>query len=354
MITQDDVPVAATSHAKPGIFRKVWGWCCRHPWLAVPGVLIGSLITVQVAYETWLLHGWRPDIVATGQIIDFDTRQPVAGVWVLIYIQAYAQLYSSDGHRRWYIPEGGGNGMLSPLSTVVQTDLEGRFSYRVSAYDAFQSAGYTKFFLGYGAYKYGYESVNPDTGKSSKGGEDYLTLEKPKLDQPWAFVRRVADTAEGRRASRDDFPVGIDLYAPSEVTWPQWSKLYHRVVSDELDHWCQPPTPTQEDRLLLSFVEITRLLRQQQSMLESWLRHKYGSDDRIPDSTASSRRVLDSYLQAAPDFPWPYPDFPTDPPTGAAVSLTFNAEQKKSLCTVLREQTDSTFHQSMTSWSLSR
>lgn len=351
MIQQDEPPMTGRPNGPAGIRGRVWRWCRRHPWVSVPVALIATLIAAQVAYETWLLHGWRPDIVASAQIVDYDTRQPVAGVWVLIHIEAYAQPYSSDGHRNWYIPEGGSNGMTSPLSTVVQTDQDGRFYYRVNAYDAFQGAGYTKYLLEYGAYKHGYETVNPDTGKSSKGGQNYLTLEKPKPDRPWAFVRRVADTAEGRQASRDDFPAGLRFYPQPEATWPQWSRFYHRVVSDELDHWCQAQTPAQEDRSLLGFLEANKVVWQQRSMWEGWMRHRYIAADQVPDSTQTARRILDSYVKAAPDFPWPDPNYPTDPPPDASRSLTFNAEQKQALCAVLREQTDRIFQESMASGS---
>ncbi|MGE3298619.1 MAG: hypothetical protein AB7I68_14885 [Porticoccaceae bacterium] len=353
MTTPVDTPATAGATDQAGILRKVWRWCRRHPWLCLPAALIGLLIAAQVAYDTWRLHGPRPDIVASGQIVDYDTRQPVPGVWVLIYIHAYAQPYDSQGHRNWYIPEGGQTGMTSPLSTVVQTDQEGKFSYRVSAYDAFQSFGYTKFLVEYGAYKNGYESVDPDTGKSATGGEHFLTFVKPKPGQPWPFVRRVADSPDGRRASRDDFPAGISFYPQPEATWPQWSRFFQVVVGDEIDSWCQTPGPEPEDRRLLRFVQVATVLRQQRSMTESWLRARFGSDAPVPDSTASARRELDSYVQAATDFPWPDRNYPADSLNGAAASLTFNAEQKQALCRVLREQANQVFHLSMTSGKLS-
>ncbi len=340
MIQQDEPPITGRPNGPAGIRGRVWRWCRRHPWVAVPGLLIGTLIASQVAYETWLLHGWRPDIVARGQIVDYDTRRPVAGVWVLIDIEAFARTFDSQGRLIWYIPEGGGNGMTSPLSSVVQTDQDGRFYYRVSAYDAFQSAGYTKYLLEYGAYKDGYETVNPDTGKSSKGGQNYLTLEKPKPDQPWAFVRRVADTAEGRRTSRDDFPQGVESYA-SASTWPQWSRFYHRVVSDELDHWCRAQTPAQEDRLYASFDTAKSLIRQHAILR---LLGRLGEDRSLWDSAHD--RLGDIFRDYEKDFRLAAMDFAWSAVTEMSVTgqrpqgPDFTLAEKVALCKVMRNQID--------------
>lgn len=344
---------AATPENERRLASEVWRWWRRHPLMLMSLTVIVALISAQIAYDAWLLYGWRPAVVVEGQIVDYDTKQPVEGAWVLIYIWADGKMFDANGNLRWYAPEGSSSGMISPMSSVVQTDKEGRFHYRVSAYDAFQSAGYTRYGIWMGAYKEGYESVGSHSGKSQQGGENYLPFMDPASDEDWPSLKRIADTLEGRRLSRDDFPAGLYV-APSNVTWPQWAKFLHALARDEVTHWCNAPSSSQESLLYASYYAAVAQITDQERQLQTRFIAINGPDSpTITRAFALPRlRALDeSRRVSAPNYSWPEPydieplasrEHQSLPPAPA-----FTVEQRDAVCLVMHQQVENILLESL-------
>lgn len=327
---------------------EIWRWWRRHPILLV----IAALISARLLYDVWMLYGWRPDVVVEGQIVDYDTKQPAEGAWVLIEIRASGRYFDSNGKLIWYVPEGGSTSMTSPMSTVVQTDEEGRFYYRVSAYDAYQYASYTVHGVNLGVYKPGYESVDSLTGRSERGGENYLAFMSPAPGRDWPSLKRVGDSLEQRRLSRDDFPAGADV-APSDVTWPQWARFVHAVAADEIKHWCNAPSASAEDRSYAALLEASKLVFHQ----EAFLVNPY-SDGLAGVHARWSRDQIDSryrafsadYRLAAPEYPWPTYGPPADASEAELprlAAMKFTNTQQEALCDVMRRQSEAILQQSL-------
>lgn len=332
---------------------EIWRWWRRHPVMLMILTVVVSLFAFQCAYVGWLLYGWRPDVVVEGQIVDFDTKQPVEGAWVLIHIWADGRYFNSKGKLIGILPEGARTGMTSPASTVVQTDKEGRFHYRVSAYDAYQFAGYTVHGVNLGVYKAGYESVDSRSGRSEEGGENYLPFMSPAPGRDWPSLKRVGNSLEQRRLSRDDFPSGAGVM-PSEVTWPQWAKFLHAVAEDEVNHWCSATTVNEEKLSHVSFYSAIALITEQERLLEA-----NPVTPNHPERSATTRELRLSRLRsldedrrdAAPDYPWPEPyDIEPSPrrelqyiPSAPA----FTVPQRDVLCQVMLRQSDNILSQSL-------
>lgn len=324
---------------------EIWRWWRRHPILLV----IAALISARLLYDVWLLYGWWPDVVVEGQIVDYDTKQPAEGAWVLIEIRASGRYFDSNGKLIWYVPEGGSTSMTSPMSTVVQTDEEGRFYYRVSAYDAYQYASYTIHRVNLGVYKPGYESVDSLTGRSERGGEKYLAFMSPAPGQDWPSLKRVGDSLEQRRLSRDDFSGGVRVLR-SDTTWPPRARFVHAVAADEINHWCKASSSSAEDRSYAAFYEATTLITEQERMFQAKFIAVQLPDSKVADNFGSTRvRDLEvEYRETAPDFPWtPLHDTYASLPPELPEAPAFTVVQRDALCVAMRRQSDNILQQSL-------
>jgi len=320
---------------------RLWRWCRRHPWL----ILIAALIAAPFAYDAWRLYGWRPDVVVKGQIVDYDTGQPVEGAWVSIYIWADGRIFDSNGKLIWYVPEGSSTSMTSPMSTVVQTDKDGRFRYRVSAYDAFQYAGYTKYEVAIGAYKKQYESVSATTGKANLTAVIHLPFTLRRHYHDWLSLKRLPDSQQQLRVL--GWP-----QVPSDATWPNWARYARVLASDRIDHWCDTPSFGELKRSFLSFVEVSTVITSQDALFRSKFISINGPDSQATRNMESSsfRSREDEYRETAPEVPWtlvevPHVEGSEGPPLFER--LTFTEVQKSALCQVMQRQSDDILKKSL-------
>jgi len=300
---------------------------------------------IAIAHEAWMLHGWRPDIVVEGQIVDQNTKEPIEQAWVPILIMISGRAFDDEGRLRWYTPEGAATGRLSPMSTVVQTDNEGRFSYRVSVHEAVQSLGYTRFEVDLGAYKKKYQSVKASDGKPTESVTVHL---------PYSFRRNAYHDwpALKRRLSSSDLRllIGGNVDRVSDKTWPAWARYAHVLASDEIDTWCNAPNE-KENLSFGAFYEASNLVALQGVLLaKSLARDPVASrENGAMAATDLFESLSKTYHDATPEFAWSEAlrYHPANEATTELGRRPFQSDQKAILCNVLRVNSERLLRQSI-------
>ncbi|PIV32611.1 MAG: hypothetical protein COS34_12215 [Lysobacterales bacterium CG02_land_8_20_14_3_00_62_12] len=336
-------------------------WCWRHKLRAtllllvllplLPVLLIALLVVLSngtmKAQSWWAVHGYHRDIEIEGQLLDYDTKQPLADVLVAVLVRGDRWL---DSSRSWfYIPfnpgHGGGGGgtyRCSPASAVVRTDAEGRYRYRVGFAEATDGGQYARADTLVRPYNYGYEAVYADDGQPDYkidppfNGRSHIY--HPYVDfglaRPMAMRKIPADADRDLRIKNS-----VDLYChvtPTDRTYRSWVERAAVVSEDAWREWCMPGGEWAEDRSYASYL----LVGQFDSTLG--IVHQY----HFPETDEGYRRLAIEQKNKGSPFRTPsnflqdhlLPDYPFQKCWGdRSACVDFTAVQKQKLCDDLRE-----------------